>query len=679
MEEINLNEDVRPSIHPFASVKVEELFSRGEKSIVNAFSSQWYVTKVDEIKIGASDYKYMLLKAPANIANLFNLSAELIAIFSEYEKLEPRTFDAFDYVKNILETGRVENLCGILISKDNNVENAIRTYTDGKETRIIVPFSYDEIHSGRTDSYLFRNKLQKYFYNRDLFAFDDALKTDLYFFGRNQLVLDIINSHLAGQNTGLFGLRKTGKTSIIFDVRRKIKLKNAMAVFISCQNPGMSEGTWLDSIYYVIRCIYDEMEWDKAQINRNNINEISASELLVQTISEVYNENGCTTLLMFDEIEHITYKKASDDRWGKGRESVSFWKAIRSAFQQEQSKFTYCIVGTNPVCIEYHTIENADNPIFYGVKPLYIPGFDVNQTREMVRKLGRIMGIKFDEPIYAKMTEEYGGHPFLIRHVCSYIAENYPNRPVFIDRKKYQPCSDKFKKTQGKYFDMLLDVLKEFYPMEYEMLQLLAKGDEETFNYFAEADYSMIQHLIGYGIIRRTDDYFDFQMDVIKEYLLVKERLSVKLETVEAKWSHLCTRRGDFEIGLRKLVKQVILITFSFNDKDAKDYVMSKVYNDKDSRRKYASYTYSDLFDPKKSLIFLKNLTTLILSKWDIFSQFMGELTQQDFMNLMGILNDEGRFDAHAKTVSNRDIVLFDAAIDKLEVILKTYKDMMEN
>ena len=100
-------------------------------------------------------YSYMLLKAPQSLANQFSLSAELIAVFSEYDKLEPRTFDAFDYVKNLLEMGRVENLCGILISKDENVENAIRSYTDGKETRVIVPFSYSEINGCRGDNYFF--------------------------------------------------------------------------------------------------------------------------------------------------------------------------------------------------------------------------------------------------------------------------------------------------------------------------------------------------------------------------------------------------------------------------------------------------------------------------------------------------------------------------------------------
>lgn len=679
MDENMMNADVREGIHPFAQQNIDKYFSKKEKQIVNVFKRYWYVTKAETIKIGASDYKYMLIKAPAYLANLFNITAEIIVIFSNYDSFEPRTLDAYDNVKSRLELGRIENLCGVLVSNDNTIEECIKLYNSDKETRTIIPFSYQEICDNSEDNYLFRNKFQNYFYKRDLFSFDDALKTDLYFFGRAHLVMDIINRHLAGQNSGLFGLRKTGKTSIIFDVKRKIRLKDAIGVFVSCQNPGMSTGSWVDSIYYVVSCIYEEVGLDKNDINKEEFNNLTATDILLREINKIYANMSKTVLLMFDEVEHITYGKGADEKWGKGLESVFFWKAIRSAYQMQNSRFTYCIVGTNPMCIEYATIEHVDNPIFCGVTPLYIPGFEVGQTRSMVRKLGRIMGLKFDETLYAKMTEEYGGHPFLIRHICSYIANKYPQRPVQIDRLKYEKCKVEFNNTQGKYFDMLLEVLQEFYPIEYEMLGYLAAGDMETFEYFATEDYALVQHLIGYGIIKKIDNIFDFQMDVIRDYIIKKENISKKLRTKEEKWSHLCNERGKFEIDLRKMVKQVLLFGFMSQggEQAAKDYVISKIYNDKDSKRKYLSYSFGELFEPKKSNIYLKSLTTLIMGQWNMFSPFMGNIQQEDFIHMMGILNVEGRFDAHAKIPSDEDVTIFDAAIRRLGEILNKYSLLM--
>lgn len=54
------------------------------------------------------------------------------------------------------------------------------------------------------------------------------------------------------------------------------------------------------------------------------------------------------------------------------------------------------------------------------------------------------------------------------------------------------------------------------------MLNLLASGDLETFKYFADQDYSMVKHLIGYGIVRTSGDIYDFQIDSVKDFLVRK-------------------------------------------------------------------------------------------------------------------------------------------------------------
>ena len=430
------NKDVFAGIHGFAAENVQK-FPKTERTIVGIFKRNWFVTKADTIKIGASEYNYILIKAPKNLYDQFNIDLEIIVILSSYDKFEPRTLDAFEYVQRSLEIGRTEKLCGILISKDVEVKSLVKKYNEG-ETRTIIPFSYDEMTSeANSNSYFIRNRLQESFYNRDLFAYNDALKTDLYFFGRDQLVLDIINKHLSGENSGLFGLRKTGKTSVIFDVKRKILQKEGLGVFISCQSPSISEGSWVDGIYYVVECLYrDANEVLEKALKiihaRSEYSPAVATRFLEDEIENILKNTNRSILLFFDEVEHITYKKSSNDKWGEGKESVSFWKAIRSIYQS-MSRFSFCIVGTNPICIEYPTIDGVENPIFKGVNPTYLTGFNRDQTRTMIRTLGKVMGVKFDETIYQRLTDDYGGHPFLIRHVCSYLIKDKP-RPFEVSK-----------------------------------------------------------------------------------------------------------------------------------------------------------------------------------------------------------------------------------------------------
>lgn len=490
--------------------------------------------------------------------------------------------------------------------------------------------------------------------------------------------MKVINDHINGKNTGVFGLRKTGKTSILYDVKRKICQKSAKAVLVSCQNPAMSAGSWVDAIFYIVKAIYDCFDMRESCPVRESYTEVSAADNLSETIRNLCNNNGYTLLLMLDEIEHITYKKAAEECWKTGMESVKFWKAMRAAYLDEHSNFTYCIVGTNPICIDYTTINKTDNPIFNGVDVRYISGFEVDQTRAMVRKLGRIMGVKFDETLYSKMVEDYGGHPFLVRHFCSFLANKYKDRPLLVDRRKYIETRKEFDETQGKYFDMILEVLDEFYPDEYELLKFLAQDDEEEFLLFVEDEPSMIQHLIGYGIINKTDNYYDFKMDVVKKYILRKEKMSKKGLSRAEKWSHFSAKRGKLEVDLRKMIKSILFMTAFKGDKEsAKQYVMKKLHNSDSERKKYGGCTYEDLFNPDKSNIFWNDLTTLVTGKWEDFSPFMTGISQDEFREYMNILN-RLRADAHAENISDNDVVVFDVMVEKLSKVIKSYNDLFK-
>ena len=396
----------------------------------------------------------------------------------------------------------------------------------------------------------------------------------------------------------------------------------------------------------------------------------TASELFEKNIISANNHVHRSILLLFDEIENISYEKSPSTHWCNELDFVFFWQSIRSTYQKYEAKFTFCIFGTNPKCVEIATIQGKDNPIFNMIQPYYIAGFSVAQTRDMVRKLGRIMGIHFDENIYSKLVEDYGGHPFLIRRVCSKLAQIYPNRPVDIDRLKYKKAKNDFN-IENTYFDMILNVLTQFYPDEYEMLRLLALDDKETFSFFVQADPAMVSHLIGYGIIYKTSDEYDFKIDAIRDYIIRLNNAHVKPATADEKWKILCSQRNEIETRLRKMVRNIIRTTYK-SESDAKEYVIKKIL--KGDRKMYA-VSYNDLFDPRKSEIYLKGLADIIKANWEYFTDYFGN--QEIFINHMNILNNEGRSDAHAKIPDDGEISAVDNAVRFIEGGLVKYEREM--
>ncbi len=65
------------------------------------------------------------------------------------------------------------------------------------EQPIVIPFTYSELFCN-FDSFFLRNRFRDHFYTRDLFSFLSPLKKDLYFFGRSELIQELVNRHRSG-------------------------------------------------------------------------------------------------------------------------------------------------------------------------------------------------------------------------------------------------------------------------------------------------------------------------------------------------------------------------------------------------------------------------------------------------------------------------------------------------
>lgn len=669
-----LTEITYPGIHPSAEEVIDSnFFTPIERKICICWKQEWYITFAQHLESGNSKCNYIVVKPTDRLQEVLGISKEIVVIISDFLSFEARSLDFFDIIyAKFPSKNRLEKICYALISACDDIENEIAKYLSSQESQIVIPFSYKDFSTGN-GSQTIQNKFRKYFYSRDLFGINDPLKKEYYFFARDNISMDIIAKHKGGQNAGLFGLRKTGKTSIIFDIIRKSANCDVQSIYIDCQNTSFNMKRWNAALYYSLQIAYNQ-SGQNLLLPEEQFSEEQAAKMFEQGICKLSTVLHKTVLLLFDEIENITPNKSSSPTWCSGLDFVYFWQSIRSSFQETADVFTYCILGTNPMCVETSSFFGKDNPIYNAFIPQYIPGFDQPQTREMVRKLGRLMGLKFDEEVYTHLTEEYGGHPFLMRQVCSCIAKKYSNRPIQIDRLKYNMVKTEFNR-ENNYFGMLLEVLVQFYPDEYEMLKLLAADDYETFKEFAMAEYSMIAHLKGYSIIKENDDgSYDFRMDALKEYILRIINKPVLAKTIEEQWKEICCSRNTLEVEMRKMVKTILRFSFH-SEAEAKDCVVAKLYGKTPEGKKVMTKTYNDLFNPKVHRIYLKNLHTLIKSNYAFFQEFLGD--QEKFNFAMDILNDEGRFDTHAKIPTSDDIDAYNVAIKRVKTGIEKFKESM--
>lgn len=657
---------VKPGKHPLIDLSI---FTTEEKTIVNKIATEWYVTRCGVVSLGQkSEYKYLLLKPTEKFSELFNFELEIVACLSSYASFEPRVLDVYDEVYRNNSEFRIEKSITMLLSKDDNVQRTLRELlkTD-QECQVIVPFSYKEIID-YTDTFFLRNRFKEFFYSRDLFSFQNPLTKDFYFFGRKDLVHDIVNRHNSNENSGLFGLRKTGKTSIVFGVQRVLQNGNDSSVYIDCQNPSFHKSRWNYALWLIIDRFKIENKLECKVHNLKEYTEENAARLFSKDIVALQKKQKGRILIIFDEIEHITFGVSPSEHWKNDNDSLFFWQSIRSAFQSNQGLFTYLIVGTNPKCVEIPSINGTDNPIFSQIPYQFIRSFDVTQTKEMVSKLGGIMGLRFDEILFGKLTEDFGGHPFLIRLVCSKIHSIVKQeRPARVDKAIYETSKNEFERDNSSYIEMVINVLKEYYPDEYEMLTMLSIGDVKQFNEFAQLSKEYTSHLIGYNILDENNGTYTFKIEAIKRYLESKNKYVKIGLTNDEKIKEISDRRNRIEPQLRLVVRTILQA--QLGPQEAKKSVLSIMGSPRE--QKYYTFSLKDFFDPNKSEIYWEDLRKVISKHWNLFQNIF-EKDQQRFNTYMNNIN-KYRADAHAKSISDEEMSEFRVSATKIEGMLNDY------
>lgn len=652
-------------------------FSKEEKEIIEFLGRKyWYVTRAQVEHVSNNSLvKLIWIKPTHEITHSFNLCREVIVAFSPYEVFEPRAIDAID---NIDYQGlRTEEVCSFIICKDKEVEAKINQFVKkNQESRIIVPFVYEELLNQQDDEYV-NNKIRKFFYSRDLFGIQDPLKKDVFFFGRNELIQELINKHLCGESAGLFGLRKTGKTSIIYGIKRGLDKKRSVAVVVDCQILHLKP--WNIALQYIIQLAKEECEVKKTHLQNPDIylDQQKVADSFQADIKSLYYNNGRKSLLfIFDEIENISYGTSASEEWRSGNSFVKFWQVLRSSFQNSENIiFTYLIAGTNPKCVEQVSINGIDNPIFAQFVPKYIPPFNFNLTTEMLSTIGGYMGLSFSPEVCVHLVEDYGGHPLLIRQMCSFMHNSYTGeRPFNVDKVYYSEMKKHFDVEENgfrKYAEMVLEVLKKWYSDEYDMLEFLAIGDEQTFVEFAKESQDYTTHLIKYGLVSYSEHMNKYVINVntVKEFLCEKNKYRKTHLTDEEKYLEISKRRNTAEPKLRSIVRKQLKA--SVGEPEAKKIMIKALYGAK-GLSEHLCEPYVDFFDSNKHKIYLSTIFNIIYQNYQCFENIFG-VNKEVFKNKTDLLNTYRKPDAHAAIISEADFNVFRGTMSWLEEVIEEF------
>lgn len=491
------------SIHPNAQYAFFDSH-KGNSDLVKIFLNGGFDIKAAYEKHLSNTLVYAyILKAEDYIKETFGLEKDILLMYSPFEKMEPRSIQALDELYKVYPfAGRVDTLNCFLLSDDNEVESWIKETAISEAVRIIVPFSKSEVQINKNDPWYIRNKLRKYFFDLDLFGYTLPLNDDTYFFGRQQIVARYINSIKRGENRGVFGLRKTGKTSLLYKINRVVSEQKIGEVFFyDCKSPSFRKLHWHQFLFEIYSNICNRIGIP----TKREDDEVTVIRNMRTAVKEAANK-GIKLILVFDEIEFISFIAPLDEHWKT--EYVDFWQTLWS-IQSTHRNLTFIVSGVNASVSEVDSImikgRKIQNPLFGIVQSEYLKGLTFDECNTMIKTLGKRMGLKFEYDAIKFIYSQYGGHPMLTRLACSKLNEHFEeaDRPVSVDLRKVEQLIDGINTDLFYYFSDVIFELQEFYPDEYEMFEMLAAGQIVDYMELSQS-MELTKHLYDYGLIENN-------------------------------------------------------------------------------------------------------------------------------------------------------------------------------
>lgn len=669
----------------------QEVIIRGNDQMIRAvktLSRFGLITFSRMIRFKSSEYAVHFFKPTDNMRSMYSLGNELLIVccLDGMNDFKSRTKDFIDYmlVTNTEFKNRLDKVTCFLIDSDTYVTQRVKDdRSTNPDSRLLVPFSMDELQ-GEFSEEVFNNRLRDFLYEKDLFGIAVPLQNDTLFFGkdRSNVISELYARYKQGEEGGLFGLRRIGKTSILNLLKLRIQQSDGVAVYFDCSNS--HHYRWNEFLRYVIATILQEYSSDKndqiffrkdfcLDLSEDRYDEKNAAQSFSRDIQDMYAELGQRRILIIlDEIESVGYKTSPSVWWKEQNDALYFWQAIRANIQMYSECLSFIVAGVNPMCIERQEINGTDNPIFGMFNPTYISLFEYDDIKNMVSSIGGRQGLSFEEQVYGKLMEDYGGHPFLVRQVCSKINNGLNNqkvqRPTVVSVNSYKLKSDEYRQDMTSVIEQILGVVQSYYPQEFELLKRLALDGRNAFKKEIALGENGIRHLIGYCLIEKVEGEYIIRIKSIEDYLKTKFIYDSTLNEQRDKRARINIRRDDIEQKLRMLILYTLNAKYGKKAKDQLIAIVEKTTTDTTQKTKLINAP-----SLKKAMeeLYLSQLKIIMEKDWKSYAVIFPDKSL--FEAYMDILQRSRNVASHARSVTDEEEVQYTVAFGYFEKALEEY------
>lgn len=621
---------------------VDSDFSADEQVFIKKFWKIVQPTNAGHFKARENgiEYGYHLFGPTKNFSIQLGLEkVEFAMILCNRKVFQRRTLDEpfFYLTHSLFSSVRISGYFFVLVTRDDEIESRIQSLEEkGELPYSIIPFTYDELVNEPEESFerFVLGRFKSHLFERDFFSYSEPIKDRLFLFGgREAFAKGIADRCVSGNHSGVFGLRKSGKTSVLYMVKQELEHRNILFQSYHCAK--FAPLDWFEALYKIVCDVYKQVG---LQLSSQDYSKKNAIDGFFNDLNVASDKAGTTIVLLFDEIEQISPYTAFDPMWRNPTCFLMFWHTIISYCEENPGRLSIVVAGINPSINEEYFILASDdksnptstaprNPVYQKLSnENYLKPFVYEQTRRMVNELGKYMNLEFTDEVCYELQKDFGGHPFFTRQMCKLIVEHIKRKHLsesdysryIIERPLYNAVkeTESFAEKENSWCDDILKELRICYPSEYDVLMRLANGDKNA-KERVQKNTTIIPHLSGYGLIKLdpASKELEIPLDIVKNYLIARKEYKKPFSemTVEEIDEEISKGMSKCERPLRDLITSVLSV--SFPPAEAADFIReTKIFKDDNKQKDISSYSVQQLLDPRLVTLHFYALKDIICS-----------------------------------------------------------------
>jgi excisionase family DNA binding protein len=393
----------------------------------------------------------------------------------------------------------------------------------------IVPLDDAQLKNLDNPLQVLRDVLGQYLGSRDLYS-GHLPVSGRRFFGREKLLRELADRIQMGQFLGIYGLRKMGKTSLLYQLRDQ-KLRTEAVAYVDLQKSAALSEKNCNPLYWELeRDLYQRLSKpypDLADLLRlGKIPRFSDLPDQGQRARLLFDEDIRALLDKIQEGEASAIKRLvivlDELEWilPIGQERVEgyleFFGLLRGLTQTERYRglISSIVVAANASISERGYWEGRENPVFAFYSPIFLPPFTFDECSEMISSLGKNMSVYWSDEALDKIFSETGGHPFLTRLFCSHIVNEYHTRPLTVTFEMVNAQLIPFMRGQGDKFMQITELLRQNFSDEEKFLEQIAL--DESPSYLSD---EALRHLLGYQLIHLEGERYQITLNLLRRWL----------------------------------------------------------------------------------------------------------------------------------------------------------------